>query len=281
MDVKKLLEKYNIVADPFKDQFFLVNDDITTQIVELAKLNTNDVVLEIGAGFGYLTREIAKKAGKVIAFEIDKRFKPVLSDLPGNIDLRYEDAWGYVQLHGKSLKKKEYNKVVSNLPYSFAEKFLHNLTFLIYDKVILLIPQSLAQKIKTHPVFSSFFNVEEEFRVDKHQFFPVPRTNSVVINLIKLPDAIQTKNLPLFLRQFIYQHEQTKVKNSLREGLIKYVFLTFQKRLIKNEAKKIISASKIDNNLLERFPDTKEIYEQITARFSLKRGPLLRLKVDF
>lgn len=267
ISTQTLLEKHKIVPDQLKDQFFLVDEDIVKQMVDFAELNKDDVVLEIGAGIGNLTRELAKKAGKVIAFEIDERFKPLLSDLGENVDLRFEDAWEYIQLHGKFWKRKEYNKVVINIPYSFAEKFLHNLTFLQYDKVILLLPKSFVNKIEDNPVFGSFFKIKELIKVDKSKFYPAPRTNSVVLELIKLPDATNSKNLALFLRQFIYQFEENKVKNSLREGLIKYKFLTEGKRLTKKEAKRIVGDSGIDKDLLERAPDNKKIYEEISHQF--------------
>src|SRR3972149_287336 len=177
MDIKKTLESYNIIPDPLKDQFFLTDEAVIRRIIELAELSNKDVVLEIGVGVGNLTRELAKQAGRVIAFEIDRKFR----------------------------KKKEFNKVVSNIPYSIGEWLLHNLCFVDYDKVILLVPQRFADSTKVNPVFSSFFRVEEKFVITKDRFYPSPRTNSVVVELVKLPDPLQTKNLGLFLRQFLYQ----------------------------------------------------------------------------
>lgn len=268
MDIKAILDKYHITPDPLKDQFFLTDEKVIGEMVDLADLHKKDVVLEIGAGLGNVTSKLSKKAGKVIAFEIDQRFKPILSNLPANVDLRYEDAWEYVKLHGKLWHKKEYNKVVANLPYSFAEKFLHNLTFLIYDKVILLIPQSLSEKIGTHFIFSSFFKVEEKLKVDGNKFYPIPNTNSVVIDLIKLPDPITSQNLSLFLKQYLYQHEDSKVKNSLREGLIKFVWLTKKERLTKNKAREIIAQSKISQDLLEKTARNLEINQEIIERIN-------------
>src|SRR3989344_4364377 len=241
MKVQNLLKKYKITPDPLKDQFFLVDEEVIKKIVDLADLDKNDVVLEIGAGVGKLTGELAKKAGKVITIEIDERFKPLLADSPKNVELHFEDARNFFQLNGKFWKKKEYNKVIANLPFSLCEPFLHNLTFLQYDKVILLVPQKFADKIEDNPIFGSFFKAEEKLKVNREKFYPIPKTNSVVINLIKLPDTIKTKNLSLFLRQFIYKDENVKVKNSLREGLIKYVYLTTGGRLTKNEAKEIVA----------------------------------------
>ena len=250
------------------DQFFLTDPKIIKKIVDCAQLTKNDVVLEVGSGTGNLTREIAKKAGKVIAFEIDERFRSLLSDLPKNVELHFEDAWNYVQLHGKYYHKKDYNKVVANLPYSFVEPFLHNLTFLEYDKVILMVPVKFAYKIEQNPVFGSFFKPKVLLEVPKEKFEPVPRTNSVVIDLVKLPKPLETKNLGLFLRQYTYQHEGQLVKNSLIEGIVKFARSVSKKNLTKNEARKIVADVGINFELLNNTPGTPEIYEQVGSKFS-------------
>ncbi len=257
----------DIVPDPLKDQFFLTNEEIVQKIVSFANLDKTDVVLEVGAGTGNLTKEISKYAGKVIAFEIDKRFKQFLNSLPQNVEVHYENAWDFVQLHGKFRKKKEYNKIISNPPYSFIEPLLHNLTFLIYDKVILLVPLKTLKTLQTSKIFSSFFTFKILLKVPKQSFFPVPKTNSAVIDLIKLPDPIGTKDLGLFLKQYIYQHEGQLVKNSLMEGIIKYSKLVNKKFVTKNEARKIISKTKISKELLEKLPDNPEIYDQVDKKF--------------
>ena len=267
MDLQKKLENLKIKPSPSKDQFFLTDEETIKKIVDFADLNKKDVVLEIGAGSGNLTAEIAKRAGKVIAFEIDKRFKPFLDKLPENVEIRYEDAWNSVQGHGKFKQKKEYNKVVSNPPYSFIEPFLHNLTFLEYDKVVLVVPLRFLKKTAKWGIFGSFFKAKVLLEVPKEKFYPIPRTNSAVIDLIKLPDPIKTKNLGLFLRQYMYQHEQQLVKNSLMEGVIKYLKLVHLKNVTKNEARKIISESGIGKDLLEKHPDNPEIYELTQEKF--------------
>jgi len=267
VDIRDQLEKAKIVSDPLKDQFFLADEGVIKKIVEFADLKRNDVVLEIGAGTGNLTNELSNKAGKVIAFEIDERFKPFLSKLPKNVEIRYENAWEYIQLHGKWRKKKIYNKVVSNLPYSFVEQFLHNLTFLEYDKVILLVPAKIVRKIEASGIFSSFFKVDILLEVPKEKFYPVPRTNSLVIDLVKLSDPVETKNTGRFLRQYIYQHEDQLVKNSLMEGLIKYQRLIYSKNMTKNEAREIISEKGINKNFLDQQPTGSEIYELVGDKF--------------
>lgn len=253
----------NIKPNPIKDQFFLEDLSILKKIVGFADLNRDDVVLEVGAGTGNLTKELAKKAGKVIAVEIDPQFKLDLDKMPGNVKVRIEDAHLTAAGGGKFRKKKEYNKIVSNIPYSIGEWFLHNLAFVVYDKCILLVAKKFAKSIKVNPIFSSFYRVEEKLEVPKNKFSPAPKTDSVVIDLIKLPDPIETRNLALYLRQYMYQREEWKAKNALREGLIAYSREVFGKKLTKTLAREIIRNSAISEELLEKQPDNKEIYEAV------------------
>lgn len=256
----------NMIPDPIRDQFFLTDKEIVAKIIDAAGLSKNDTVLEVGTGTGNLTFEIAKYAGRVIAFEIDERFKPTLKNLPKNVEIYFENAWEYVQLHGKWKKKKEYNKIVSNPPYSFIEPLLHNLTFLEYDKVILLVPKKTLKTIETSGIFSSFFEAKILFEVPKTSFEPIPNTNSVVIDLTKLPDPTEEKNLARYLRQYVYQHEGQLVKNSLMEGIIKYEWKVNKKNVTKNEARKIISETKIKKEYLESKP-LGEVYFEISSSF--------------
>ena len=157
--------------------------------------------------------------------------------------------------------------MVSNLPYSFSEQLLHNLTFWDYDKVILLVPLKFIQTVNSHPIFKSFFIPKLCLKVDKSKFYPQPKTNSAVIDLLKLPDPISTQNLPLYLRQYLYQHEDQLVKNSLREGLIEFAIASQGVKLSKKQAADIIKCSGINPALLGSTPSGSEIYDDMDSKF--------------
>ena len=94
-------------------QHFLVDRNILDVIGRLAELGPDDVVLEIGPGEGVLTRYLAERVGSVHAIEIDHALEPLLSDLPGNVDVRFGDA---LQLE----LPQDATKLVANLPYNVA-----------------------------------------------------------------------------------------------------------------------------------------------------------------
>ena len=76
-----ILRKHNLTLKKAFGQNFLTDVNLLDEIVEKAGVTENDVVLEIGCGAGALTRALAKKAKKVVGYEIDTRLKPVLEEM--------------------------------------------------------------------------------------------------------------------------------------------------------------------------------------------------------
>ena len=107
----------------FKKKFgqnFLKDSRIVNAIVEKAEIDEDTLVIEVGPGAGALTSELAKKAGKVISFEIDESLKEILAkNLSefGNVEVIYGD---FLEANvNEIIKKYNYSKkiMVANLPY--------------------------------------------------------------------------------------------------------------------------------------------------------------------
>jgi 16S rRNA (adenine1518-N6/adenine1519-N6)-dimethyltransferase len=99
-------------------QHFLIDDNLLEVIGGLAELDTADVVLEIGAGLGALTRYLAEHVAHVHAVELDRGLRTALEAVvgEGNVSLRFEDA---LAVDPRSFEPAP-TKLVSNLPYSVA-----------------------------------------------------------------------------------------------------------------------------------------------------------------
>jgi 16S rRNA (adenine1518-N6/adenine1519-N6)-dimethyltransferase len=110
-----------VSVTPRKDlgQHFLVDENVLRVIERLAKLEGDDVVLEIGPGLGVLTRFLADRVGHVHAIELDQGLEPALREALGaraNVSLHFADAlrFDYAQLDPVP------RKLVANLPYNVA-----------------------------------------------------------------------------------------------------------------------------------------------------------------
>ena len=75
---REIVDKYGFRLTKSLGQNFLVDRNILNKIVDAAEISAEDIVFEIGTGVGTLTYELAQKAKKVVAIEIDKNLIPIL-----------------------------------------------------------------------------------------------------------------------------------------------------------------------------------------------------------
>ena len=78
--IKELAKEYRIEPSALKGQNFLVDKKVLNKIVDSAKINSKDNILEIGPGFGILTKQLIKKSKKLIAVEMDEKIVKYLND---------------------------------------------------------------------------------------------------------------------------------------------------------------------------------------------------------
>jgi 16S rRNA (adenine1518-N6/adenine1519-N6)-dimethyltransferase len=175
-------------------QHFLMDHNVLDRMVDYAGLSRSDVVLEVGAGNGVLTRKLAERAGKVIAVEIDERFakdlKTVSEEYP-NVEVLFGDIL--------RLRPSGFNKVVSNPPYSISSRLIEWLVEQLPELMILMLQREFASKLTAYPgspkyVYTSVIsNTYYEARileiVPRSLFSPPPRVDSAMV-LMRRRDAI-------------------------------------------------------------------------------------------
>ena len=76
--IREIADKFGFTFSKSLGQNFLINPSVCPRIAEMGGADENTGVIEIGAGFGVLTQELAKRAKKVVAVELDSRLIPVL-----------------------------------------------------------------------------------------------------------------------------------------------------------------------------------------------------------
>lgn len=183
----------------FKKQFgqnFISDTNLLESIVSLAGVDQDATVLEIGCGAGTLTRALAAKAGRVIAYEIDKKLQPVLAETLAGVDNAEVVFRDFLRQDMAELESKlpPYT-VVANLPYyittPLVTKFLDEahkakaLVVMVQDDVARrfcaregtpdygAITAAIARRASAEIVKS----------VPRRMFFPVPNVDSAVVRL--------------------------------------------------------------------------------------------------
>ena len=193
--IKSLLNKYS--TRPFKGwgQNFLVDKQVLTKIIDSANLKKSDIVLEIGPGIGTLTQELAKKAGKVIAVEKDKKMVEILKETLANfnnVEIIQADILK-TKLPNYKLQTTNY-KLIANLPYYIVapviRKFLEQLETRPLT-MVLMVQKEVAQRICAKPpdmnllAISIQFYAKPEilFYVSKNSFWPLPKVDGAIIKI--------------------------------------------------------------------------------------------------
>src|SRR5512139_1387193 len=116
---KHLLWKYHIVPNKLLGQNFLVDGAIFPKLVEYASLDRTDVVLDIGAGFGFLTCFMAAKCARVLAVEKDSLVAAVLHE-----QVREKSNISVIEADVLNTALPVFGKVVSAPPYQISSALL-------------------------------------------------------------------------------------------------------------------------------------------------------------
>ncbi len=235
------MRKEAFQTEPAKDQHMMTSRETVERLVSCAGVGRRDTVLEIGAGFGILTKALARKAGRVIAVEMDRRFAGKLGRLgAGNVEIIYANALDIIDKTG-------FNKIVSNIPYAICEPLLGKLSGRSFDLAVLSVPEGFYKIISSGPGEKNystlslraqcFFRTDFAFRIKKDDFDPPPRTESVAVVLKPLSMDAYRKSPEKFVFREIFLQKDKKLRNSLVEALISLNTKILGGRFTKNMAR--------------------------------------------
>lgn len=199
-------------------QHFLIDHSVVDTIVSHAELGPQDWVLEIGPGEGILTRELAARAGLVYAVEIDPDLAANLCSLAANVQVIHADAL--------TVPLPEYNKIVSNLPYSISSKITYRLLARPFDLAVLMFQKEFALRLRAQTgsknygrlgmVAGFFSHIEILENVSRKAFRPVPEVDSMIVRLRPRKERPQV-DPRAFMRMadMLFRNRRKKVKKGL------------------------------------------------------------------
>lgn len=180
----------------------MVDKEVIGKIIKASSPKKGERILEIGAGKGQLTEPLSRRSN-VIAVEIDKR-------LYMHLLRNFKSRKNVHLIKGNILKKidsLQFDKIVSNLPYSICEPLMKKL-FRRNFQAFLTIPESFAKKLEQLP-YKAFFKTKILFPVPKNAFEPQPNTRSVFVSIVPRDSLLK----------HVLLQQKSKVKNAIMEAL--------------------------------------------------------------
>lgn len=197
--IKEIMSRHGFSFSKGLGQNFIINPEICPKIAENGNAQKGFGILEIGTGVGVLTAELAKRADKVTAIEIDSRLLPVLEETLAEFD--------NIKIINQDVMKADLRKIIAEEFDGLRVAVCANLPYYITSPVIMLLLESrlpvesitvmvqkeagqrLCAKVGTRDSgaitvgVNYYGTVRQLFGVSRGNFMPSPNVDSVVIRI--------------------------------------------------------------------------------------------------
>ncbi len=199
--IHETLERHGFRFSKALGQNFLVDGTVCPRMAELCGADEKTCVLEIGPGIGVLTAQLAQRAKKVLAVELDRRLLPVLGETLaefGNVQIVHGDV---LELDLSALLKEAFGSdpvvVCANLPYYITTPILMRLleSGLPFRAITVMVQKEVADRLTADVggknagaitvMVDYYAEAETLFGVSKGAFTPAPKVDSAVIRLTR------------------------------------------------------------------------------------------------
>lgn len=233
IQTKRLLRQSGIKARKSLGQHFLIDETVLHTIIEAAHLSSEDTIVEVGPGLGVLTMELARRAGSVIAVELDTRLASLLNRRLSSIaNVRVINADILKVSLLQILQGQKNYKVVANLPYNVTSPVLRyfmeasqkpSLMVVMVQKEVgeaiaagpgKMSPLSISLQVYSRPKIIAY--------VPPRSFYPPPKVDSVILRLDMLPEpAVKVADMNGFFEvvRSGFCSPRKQLHNSLARGL--------------------------------------------------------------
>lgn len=236
--IKEIMTRHGFNFSKSLGQNFIINPHICPRIAEEGGAGKGVCALEIGAGVGVLTAELAKRADKVVSIELDERLIPVLGETLGDFD--------NVTVINEDVLKADLQSIVK---YNFGDKpfvVCANLPYYITSPIIMLLLESrlpcrsitvMVQKEAADRLCADvgsrnagavsvavdyYAEAQKLFDVSRGSFMPSPNVDSAVIRLdIREKPPVEVEDEKFFFRMVkaCFAQRRKTASNSISAGL--------------------------------------------------------------
>jgi 16S rRNA (adenine1518-N6/adenine1519-N6)-dimethyltransferase len=218
--IQQLLKTYNIAPNKLLGQNFLIEPMLYTKLSSYAKITKSDVVLDAGAGFGFLTRYLSDKCSKVVAVEKDPQIIKILNEQVKHLN-------NVIVIKGDILKATlpHFNKVIAIPPYYLSSNLVVWIIHKKIDCATMILQKEFAERLVA-PVGSEKYGwltvimyqhgvAQLLDSVAKSMFYPQPEVDSIILRIIH------------------HEKKPFEVKETVFLKLVKWLFTQRNRKLVK------------------------------------------------
>jgi len=199
-ETRRLLRQSDLRARKGLGQHFLIDGGVLETVIAAAELDSDDLVVEVGPGLGILTRELAQRAGGVVAIELDDKLAALLEKTLASFNNVTIVNGDVLKIEPKGLVKGRNYKVVANLPYYITSPALRH--FLEAEAkpqtMVVMVQKEVAEAIAAKPGDMSLLSVGIQFygepkiitSVPAESFYPAPEVSSAILKINVYPKPV-------------------------------------------------------------------------------------------
>jgi 16S rRNA (adenine1518-N6/adenine1519-N6)-dimethyltransferase len=232
LNASALLSSFGIKPKKQLGQNFIVQKSALEQVLAAASLGENEQILEIGAGLGALTLELARRNHHIVAVEYDQRLIPILHSVLAGYESVNVVHGDILHLDLKELLFRSEYQVVANIPYQITSAVIRKLMETPYParSVILTIQREVAERIIAKPGNLSLLALSVQLfgqpKIHSHiparAFYPQPKVESSVLRIdMDLQPKIPAEDLNIFFRiaKAGFSQKRKQLRNALAGGM--------------------------------------------------------------
>ena len=236
--IKSVLSRHGFTFSKALGQNFIINPSVCPRIAEEGGAREGVGVLEIGAGIGVLTAELAKRADKVVCIELDTRLFPVLDETLGEFDNIKIINGDILKVNLPEILKEEFGDmpvvVCANLPYYITSPVIMLLleSRLDIESITVMVQKEAAARLCADvgsrdsgavTVAVNFYaEAQKLFDVSRGSFMPSPNVDSAVIRLdIRNDSPVEISDEKFFFRMVrsAFSQRRKTASNGISSGM--------------------------------------------------------------
>ena len=235
--IRALCEKYDFALSKGFGQNFIINPGIPTKIVDASGVDKRYGVIEIGPGIGVLTKELAKRAAKVVSIEVDERLPPLLAETMAGVDNFKLVLQDVLKVDLKALIAAEFPgmpvAVCANLPYYITSPIVMKLLGdrLPIESLTVMVQKEVADRMQVGPgtkdygalslAVQYYAKPEIVANVPPNCFMPRPNVASAVIRLTRhreCPVEVLDEKIMFRIIRAAFNQRRKTLQNSIHNA---------------------------------------------------------------